>query len=253
MTAIQTGSPISPSILTCPPDFGLMHSQQNVKGVAPVDLADALLSLDHYVRINFLLPLLRSNSIEELDSNVHATYPVYERLHQIRGELLQAIFLNKPHLAPAFIRDSLVDLQTLIDTRGPEELSEIASMNCSALVKTTSLILEELCLKSQTQQLAEPVAGTQPIGDFKEVSTQMSFYLSAISHLLCDRIQDVDRSVVDELAYRARSSAQQLYVITSQNGWIGRASGDFPHEIRADEEDILLAKAGVESYFKGLP
>jgi hypothetical protein len=235
----------------CPPGFGVVA--ERVFDVAPKRVSEALAAIEQHIESAIFLRLLRSNTIEELDTQVRELLPNYRKYLHVTSTLVSMAFQNDWRAMHFYYRERYFATRRLLEASFPEKLSEIAALNCLAAAHTEYSILEEI--KAALEAMLPSGSPMAPFPDgtiarLDELAALMWFYQNPIVYYLKQEIPSVSPVILDEMAYRARDNAYKLYALYESLGIIRKSQMTAPEDMISDEEDHWLAEAGLEDYVK---
>ena len=221
----------------------------------PPALVEALDKIGGQIEIEILDPLLRATSVEHLAGTFERVFPTF-RDYYISTVLIMWGFLREDsqRFSTLTIR-GFEESEQLIRSSGPRWIGRDSSLN--ALNGLTTLIrvakaVTAFVNKERSAELQANESSTEPwANSIIAYAMALSSVLAALTALENGRITSLRLENVASLAHWSKTYAAQAYHFAKELGLLRTARPVAPIG-RSDEEDAILAEAGLDSYAESL-
>jgi len=221
----------------------------------PPALVEALDRIGVQIEAEILDPLLCAATIEQLAKTFERVFPKF-RDYYISTVLIMWGFLQEdPERFSALTIRSFQESQDLIRARGPRWIGHDASLNALHGLATVIRIAKaatRLFAQETSVELRADESNVAPWAN-SIIAYAMAFssVLAPLTALASERSTSAKLDNIAALANWSRSYAVRAYHFTKALGLLKAAWPAAPVGID-EEEDVLLAEAGLDSYAKAL-
>jgi hypothetical protein len=228
---------------------------KDVRATLPPALVEALDRIGDQIEAEIVAPLLSAASEEQLARTFEQVFASFRDYYISTILIMWGCLQEDPKRFAVLTVRSFQDAQNLVRERGPQWIGEDASLNALEGLATIMRIAKaatKLFTSGSSADLqpnkSDPEQWTNSI-----IAYAMAFscVLSSLTALTGGRINSVRSENVVALAHWSRSYAVQAYHFTKAMGLLRTASSTAPLT-ENDDEDLVLAEAGFDSYAQSL-
>jgi hypothetical protein len=221
----------------------------------PPTLVEALDKIGDQVGVEILDPLLFAASAEELASTFKRVFPKFRDYYASTVLIIWGALQDDPQRFSALTLRSFQESEHLLRSRGPHWIGQDASLNALHGLSTIIRIAKAAIVLFDKERSTD----LQPSGsDVEPWANSIIAYAMAFSSVLaCLNALSSGRAIsakldnVAALANWSKKYAVQAYHLTKSMGLLKAVVPSAPAG-PCEEEDLILAEAGIESYADAL-
>ena len=221
----------------------------------PPALVEALDKIRDQIEVEILQPLLCAASVEQLARSFERMFPTFRDYYVSTVLIMWGCLQEDPQRFSALTIRSFQESEHWIRSRGPHWIGQDASLNAlqglAAIIRIAKAATK-LFYKGKPSDLV-PNASDSELWANSIIGYAMAFSaaLAGLTELASGRPTSVTMDNVATLAQWSRRCAVQAYYLTKAIGLLSAARPSAPVG-ESDEEDLVLAEAGLDSYAESL-
>ena len=222
----------------------------------PPGLAEALDRIWDQIEVETLDPLLRAISVEQLARTFERVFPKFRDYYVSTILIIWGWLLEDPQRFSALTIRSFQESERLIRSHGPHWIGHDASLNALHGLATITRIAKAatVLLDRQGSGDLQPNESNAEACANALVAYAMAFsaVLASLAALADGRTPSAKLENVAILAHWSKSYAVKAYHLAKATGLLKTVRPSRPVGRSDDEEDLVLAEAGLDSYSAGL-
>jgi hypothetical protein len=221
----------------------------------PPTLVEALDKIRDQIEVEILQPLLCAASVEQLAKSFETMFPTFRDYYVSTVLIMWGCLQEDPQRFSALTIRSFQESEQLIRSRGPHWIGQAASLNAlqglAAIIRIAKAATK-LFDKGKPADL-EPNASDAELWANSIIAYALAFSaaLAGLTALASGRPTSVKMDNVATLAQWSRRYAVQAYHLTKAIGLLSTARPGAPIG-QSEEDDLVLAEAGLDSYAESL-
>jgi hypothetical protein len=221
----------------------------------PPALLEALDSIGDQIELEILDPLLSAGSVEQLAGTFERVFPRFRDYYVSTVLIMLGCLQEDPQRFSALTIRSFQESEHLIRSRGPHWIGQDASLNALHGLATIIRIAKAAAMLFDKERSADVQPNESDVEPWANsiiaYAMALSSVLAALNALASGRTTSAKLDNVAALAHWSKRYAVQAYYLTKAMGLLKTVLPSAPVG-RSEEEDLVLAEAGLDSYAEAL-